>query len=55
MILDWIKAGTPCETAASFALGLVLYKAHELGFVEEWKDLWGWGRMKIQRAIDRPN
>jgi len=54
MILDWIKAGTPFETAASFALGLVSYKAHELGFVEEWEDLWGRRRMKTQRAIDRP-
>jgi hypothetical protein len=41
MILDWIKDGTPVKTAAGYALGFVSEKAHELGLVEEWEDLWG--------------
>jgi hypothetical protein len=41
MILDWIKDGTPIEMAADYALGFVSEKARELGFEEEWKNLWG--------------
>lgn len=41
MILDWIKDGTPVETAAGYALDLVSERARELGFVAEWSDLWG--------------
>ena len=41
MILEWIKAGIPVETAKGYALDFVSEKAGELGFVEEWKDLWG--------------
>jgi hypothetical protein len=40
-VLEWIKDGTPVETAAGYALGFVSEKAHELGFVGEWEDLWG--------------
>jgi hypothetical protein len=46
VVLDWIKDGTPVETAAGYALDFVSEKARELGFVEEWEDLWG-GRGKI--------
>ena len=41
LILDWIKDGTSVETAAGYALGLVSERARELGFVEEWSNLWG--------------
>jgi len=41
MILDWIKDGTSVETAAGYALDLVSERARELGFVEEWGNLWG--------------
>ena len=40
-ILDWINNGTPVKTAAGYALGFVSEKAKELGFEEEWRDLWG--------------
>src|SRR5712691_8367902 len=42
VVLDWIKSGISIETAANYALGFVSEKARELGFEEEWKDLWGW-------------
>lgn len=41
MVLDWIKDGTSVETAAGYALSFVSEKARELGFEEEWKNLWG--------------
>jgi hypothetical protein len=47
MILDWIKDGTPVETAAGYALEFVSERARELGFVEEWKNLWGERRKKV--------
>jgi len=40
-ILGWIKGGTPIEIAAAYALGFVSEKAHELGLVDEWENLWG--------------
>ena len=40
-IMNQIKNGVPVHTAAAYALDLVAEKARELGFVEEWKDLWG--------------
>ena len=40
-IMNQIKGGIPVTTAAGYALGLVSERARELGFVEEWKDLWG--------------
>jgi hypothetical protein len=52
MILDGIKSGIPVETAAGWAVGLVSEKALELGFTDEWKDLWGWRRTKIHRTFD---
>ena len=39
--MDFIKDGTPVKTAAGYALDLVSEMARELGFVEEWCDLWG--------------
>jgi hypothetical protein len=53
MVLDWIKDGTPIETAAGYALDFVLEKARELGFVEEWEDLWGSRGKKVQHRRDR--
>lgn len=41
MVLGWIKDGTPVETAVGYALDLVSERAHELGFVNEWRELWG--------------
>jgi len=41
VVLDWIKMGTPIKTVANYALDFVSEKARELGFEEEWKDLWG--------------
>lgn len=41
LILDFIEKGTPIETAAGYALGLVSERARELGFVAEWSELWG--------------
>jgi len=36
-----IKNGATIDIAAGIALALVSEKAHELGMVEEWVDLWG--------------
>jgi hypothetical protein len=36
-----MKEDTPIETAVGYALDLVAEKAIELGFVNEWSDLWG--------------
>ena len=41
VVIDWIKNGTSVEMAARYALGFVSERARELGFEEEWKDLWG--------------
>jgi len=49
MILGWIKDGTPVETAAAYALSFVSEKAHELGLVEDWENLWGGQEKKVQR------
>jgi hypothetical protein len=49
MILGWIKDGTPVETAAEYALGFVSKKAHELGLVEDWENLWGDQEKNVQR------
>jgi hypothetical protein len=51
LVLEWIKDGTPVETAAGYALGFVSEKARELGFVEEWEDLWGGRGKKVQHAV----
>jgi hypothetical protein len=48
-ILGWIKDGTPVEIAAAYALGFVSEKAHELGLVEDWENLWGGQGKKDQR------
>lgn len=48
-ILGWIKDGTPVEIAAAYALAFVSEKAHELGLVEDWENLWGGQEKKIQR------
>jgi hypothetical protein len=53
MVLDWIKDGSSIETAKVYALGFVSEKAHELGFVEEWKDLWGKRGKKGQHSSSR--
>lgn len=41
IVLDMIKNGATIDIAAGIALALVSEKAHELGMVEEWVDLWG--------------
>jgi len=41
LVLNLIKEGIPFEAAAGHALELVLEKARELGFTEEWSNLWG--------------
>jgi len=41
MIMNCIKDGIPVETAARYALEFVSEKARELGFTEEWSNLWG--------------
>jgi hypothetical protein len=41
MVLDCIKNGTSVETAAGYALDFVSEKAQELGFNQEWENLWG--------------
>lgn len=48
MILGWIKDGTPIEVAAAYALGFVSVKAHELGLVKDWENLWGRQEKKVQ-------
>jgi len=48
VILGWIKDGTPVEIAAAYALGFVSEKAHELGLVEDWENLWGGREKKVQ-------
>jgi hypothetical protein len=53
IILERIKAGTPVETAKVYALGFVSEKADELGFVEEWKDLWGGRGKKVEHHRGR--
>ncbi len=53
MVLDWIKDGTPVETAATYALDFVSEKAWELGFVEEWENLWG-RRKNVQQRHATP-
>jgi hypothetical protein len=49
MIFDWIKEGVSLEIATRYTLGLVSEKAHELGFVKEWEDLWGPEGKKVHR------
>jgi len=53
LVLDWIKEGTPVETAATYALDFVSERALVLGFVEEWKNLWGGRRKKAQHRRGR--
>ena len=53
MVLNWIEDGTSVETAATYALDFVAERALELGFVEEWKNLWGGQRKKVQHCRGR--
>ncbi|KAI9507414.1 hypothetical protein F5148DRAFT_1149748 [Russula earlei] len=49
MVLDWIRNGSSAAIVANIAVGLVSQKAHELGLVEEWEDLWGRQGRRVQR------